>query len=200
MSIIHIEELFSLDPSHDYLAIDDSFFQGKHFLLEAIYLFELNNKSSKFPLFNYSQFVEFEKAIIFKLNKQYYLTSVDSEDGYRDNRGKIYQLLFNENSLLNFLHNKNIQNVIPVELDVVIKPDTYEGCSGILFYLSESGHYNKQFLSLITHSMNTYYPNADIEFDYEFLNMATPYIEKQIFNKTLDSKREKHYNNKKVKI
>jgi hypothetical protein len=187
MAIIQIDDLFKTCETNHFKNIDDSvLLNEKYFTLEAVYEFGLNARSEDYHLFHVYE--PSEEAVIFKMNNQYYLTSINGCDGYRDERGDIYALYFDETSLLSFLGQHNIGNKIERPIDVMLEKNLESSMNGVTFYIeSYSTDRNHYLMFLGTNNSDSYYPSGNISFNDATLLKAEPFIEKQYLEKNVST-------------
>lgn len=177
---MQIDDLFQTHPTNTFQAIDDKELVNKnHVLLHAVYTFNLNVDSQKYPFFRADDPIS--EATIFKLDNQYYLCAIYNSDGYRSERGSIYQINFDEPALLNFLEQNQVQNLMPCAINVFIHTNNNHHHEGLLMKIKDykSSEQKKYLLALMTYNINDYYPSGTINFNIPYLLKAIPIIEKQ---------------------
>lgn len=184
---LSIDELFNIDKKSQYQSIEDeALIQEKILTLTEVYEFSLNSRSDKYCLFTH--YDDEEEAIIFKLNNEYYLTSIDGCDGYRDDRGQIYKIIFDEKKLILFLEEQKIFNSLTCPIDVVVQADSEIDAEGIVFFINNYNQSEDNYLlRLSTQNANDYYPGGLIHFNQNLLLKATPIIEKHNLDKQIEA-------------
>ena len=107
MPTIAVSDIFSPHIGNLYEAIDDKdLIQKNHLVLSELYSFDLILDDLDNPKgYMFSPYSDCT-AMIVKLDNTYYLTGIDGCDGYRDDRGKIYQLNFDTTELSTILNKK----------------------------------------------------------------------------------------------
>lgn len=186
MATIEIDELFKTHETNNFKDVhDEILLDEKYFLLQAVYRFELKVRSEDYHLFRIYE--EAQEGIIFKMNNQYYLTSIDGCDGYRDNRGTIYALYFDEQSLLDFLDSQHIHNQLDSEVNVMLEKKLETHMQGLTFYIENYSEEKTNYLMFLgTSNYDDYYPSGKILFNDKLLVKAKPYIEQHNLNKQIN--------------
>lgn len=188
MTTIALKKILNLSSQKKFTYKEDSFFiEKKHFLLESLYSLTLSYESITYENFDNKNPSLFSddgdeqqayQAMILKLDGQYYLTSIDGCDGYRDDRGSIYPIDFHEAKLLTFLEENSIINPLPFPIEIKIVEDFREEHEGIVIIIGDYAEKEENMLvQLTTDNSDSYYPSGHIYFDSSVLNNAKEYLE-----------------------
>jgi hypothetical protein len=164
---------------------DDFFLSEVNFTLEAIYSLNFSCNVDGLLWDN----LESTDAYIMKLSGDYYLVGIKPCDEYRDSRSEIYHLRCEKMDELIFDNDLINQVQTPVEVKAQ-KPDNDDD-EGIVFMIANYQEEKDEILQLITRDYDDYYPRGRIEYNQELHLMATPIIEKYLFeqNITQDTKK-----------
>ena len=188
MASISIIDLLNTSDSLESIHISDTFFiNQQYFTLDKLYEFEMNTLSSERKHQLFSADGHPQDAMIFRLDGEYYLTSIDTNDGYRDDRGEIYQVNFDSETLEQFLASNSFENHIPFPIEVNILDQNTRDENGIRFFIrGYSDNQENILLNLTTTDTDSYYPRGSIYFNSTVLKKATELIEKQHLESMLD--------------
>lgn len=184
--IVKIEELLAVDNQAHYLECsDDYFIQTNNLVLEKLYIFELRvNQNNPFKLFKTGE--NSEKTMLFKLNRDYYFVSINSENYYKCHRSPIYQLSINDTLLTEFLEQKNIKNHIPLPIEIHCEKIKNPRHSGIYMYANElDKHEYNSLARLITQDFKGPHATCYIDFYPQHYANAYEIIEKQYLEKQI---------------
>jgi hypothetical protein len=181
MSIIHINDLFNKHIRNSYRDVNcDYFYNQQYFILSEIYEFNFDARSTQFTYYNSND--PESQAIIFKLDKNYYLSAIDNLDGYRDEVGHIFQLNLSEltqKGLIRDLNHHNIYNSIEHNIVVEAHLEEKKDNQGIKFSIKDYAC-DEFILKLTTYDKDDYYPNGVIHFDQQLYQKLMPNIEKKL--------------------
>lgn len=180
---ISIDKLFKSQKKIKYQSIkDEQLLEQKNFLLKEVYTFKLNIRSKAHSLFPTDD--DISQAMILKLDNHYYLVATEGDDGYRNNRGDIYQVNFEKDSLTSVLAQHQIDNVLAFPLEVRLEADRAKDHLGIIISIKEFKHHT--FIQLSTQDFNDYYPSSIIELNQSLLIEAIPFLEKKRLDENLN--------------
>jgi hypothetical protein len=201
-TILKLLEKNKFKSKKNYTAVNDAFFtEKKYFSLGAIYHLTLSYplcvSQTSDPLFIGSENEQYT-GMIFKLDNDYYLTAINGCDGYRDERGFVYHMKFDEEKLISVLAQHTITNKIPFAIDIKVVKDFTEEQTGIVFIIGDYAEKEENILvSLTTNHSDSYYPSGHIYFNDIVLQNAKEYIESTYFE---DALKKITPNNQKIKL